>query len=105
MYRFMRIVVMYDLPMLTSSERRSYRTFNKQLVLAGFIRLQYSVYTKLVLNRTQQLRYERLVERHKPPTGSLIMFTVTERQYANRTFLLGSEYSDVLQSDERLVIW
>jgi CRISPR-associated protein Cas2 len=105
MYRFMRIIAMYDLPTLTPLQRKAYRLFNRSLIKAGFVRLQFSVYTKLVLNSTQKARYEEFLRRHKPIHGSLIMLTVTERQFANMEFLLGQEQTAVLQNDQRLVIW
>ena len=50
-YRFMRILVMFDLPTETSEERRDYRKFRKNLIKNGFIMMQESVYVKLVMNQ------------------------------------------------------
>ena len=47
----MRILVMFDLPMETSEERRNYRKFRKNLIKNGFIMMQESVYVKLVMNQ------------------------------------------------------
>ena len=47
-YRFMRILVMFDLPTETSEERRDYRKFRKNLIKNGFIMMQESVYVKPV---------------------------------------------------------
>ena len=35
-YRFMRIVVMFDLPVLTLEDKRNYRNFRKTLIKNGF---------------------------------------------------------------------
>ena len=49
-YRFMRVLVFFDLPVLTAKERREYRRFRNELLKNGFIMLQESVYCKLALN-------------------------------------------------------
>ena len=43
-YRFMRVIVFFDLPVLTSDDRRAYRKFRKSMLKKGFIMLQESVY-------------------------------------------------------------
>ena len=35
-YRFMRVIVFFDLPVLTESNRREYRTFRKFLIKNRF---------------------------------------------------------------------
>ena len=50
-YRFMRILVMFDLPTETSLQRRNYRKFRKTLIKNGFIMMQESVYVKLAMNQ------------------------------------------------------
>lgn len=42
-YRYMRILVFFDLPVVTDEERRIYRTFRKYLIKNGFLMLQESV--------------------------------------------------------------
>lgn len=46
----MRVMVMFDLPVLTSSQRKEYRQFRKHLIQNGFVMIQESIYCKLVQN-------------------------------------------------------
>ena len=46
----MRILVMFDLPVITDTDRREYRKFRKFLILNGFLMLQESVYCKIAQN-------------------------------------------------------
>lgn len=48
----MRVIVMFDLPVLTLSERRDYTKFRKFLVKNGFLMMQESIYSKLAQNQT-----------------------------------------------------
>ena len=42
-YRFMRIIVMFDLPTITPAERQEYTKFRKFLLKSGFIMMQLIV--------------------------------------------------------------
>lgn len=39
-FRFMRMIVFFDLPTITTEDRRNYRLFRKMLIKNGFIMLQ-----------------------------------------------------------------
>ena len=52
-YRFMRVIVFFDLPTETTEDKKNYRKFRKFLIKGGFLMLQESVYAKLALNYTQ----------------------------------------------------
>lgn len=47
----MRLIVMFDVPMDTSEERRAYRHFHKALVREGFLMMQYSTYVRVCVNK------------------------------------------------------
>ncbi|MGO3728829.1 MAG: CRISPR-associated endonuclease Cas2, partial [Enterococcus viikkiensis] len=51
-YRYMRMIVMFDIPTETADERKAYRHFRKFLLGEGFIMHQFSVYSKILLNGT-----------------------------------------------------
>lgn len=42
----MRVIVMFDLPVLTAQERRDYTRFRKHLLKNGFLMMQESIYCK-----------------------------------------------------------
>lgn len=46
-YRFMRVIVFFDLPTETNAQRREYTRFRKKLLKSGFLMMQESVYSKL----------------------------------------------------------
>lgn len=103
-YRFMRIIVMFDLPSQTSSELREYRKFRKHLIKNGFIMMQESVYSKLALNHTVAESVMNSIRKNKPPEGLVQMITITEKQFEKIEYIVGAKISDVLDSDERMVI-
>lgn len=103
-YRFMRIVVFFDLPTLTDSDKREYRKFRKLLIKNGFIIMQESVYTRMVLNQTVQNSVIELLKKNKPPAGLVQAMIVTEKQFSNTVNISGKITSDVIDSDERLLV-
>lgn len=49
-YRFMRMLVMFDLPVETAKQRKNYAAFRKYLIKSGFLMMQESIYSKIVQN-------------------------------------------------------
>ena len=100
----MRVMVFFDLPVVSGEDRRNYAKFRKYLIKSGFIMVQESVYSKLALNPTIAGAVVENVRKNKPPAGLVQMMTITEKQYAKMEIVVGTPQSKVLESDERLVI-
>ena len=103
-YRFMRVIVFFDLPVLTESNRREYRTFRKFLIKTGFMMVQESVYCKLAQNSSVADIVIDNIKKNKPPEGLVQVLRVTEKQYNKMDFIVGEKTGDVLTTTERLVI-
>ena len=100
----MRVMVFFDLPTLTSMDKREYRQFRKFLINRGFVMVQQSVYSKLALNQTAAKNIVASVKRNSPVEGVVQMLVVTEKQYGKMEYVIGEKQSNVIDSDERLVI-
>lgn len=85
----MRVIVMFDLPTRRADEKRAYLTFKKGLESLGFLRLQNSVYARLVLSRDAVNPIITKVRGICPSIGEVVTFVMTERQYAKREVMLG----------------
>lgn len=103
-YRFMRVLVFFDLPTETIEDKRNYRAFRKILIKNGFIMLQWSVYCKLMTTPSVENSVKNLINKNKPPKGLVQMLTVTEKQFSKMDIVVGEWKSEVIDSDERLVI-
>lgn len=103
-YRFMRVIVFFDLPTETTEDRRNYRKFRKSLIKGGFMMVQESVYAKLALNSTQVSQIVNEVRSMRPQKGIAQILTVTEKQFAKMEFISGECNGNVIDSDERLLI-
>ena len=102
-YRFMRILVMFDLPTVTSADRREYALFRKYLIKSGFMMME-SIYCKLSPNSTLADAAIENVRKNKPSKGLVQILRVTEKQFAKMDYIVGEGNTEVLSSDDRLVI-
>ena len=101
----MRVMVFFDLPTLTCENRREYARFRKFLIKNGFLMMQESVYSKMALNQTVAASVVERVKKNKPAEGLVQMMTITEKQYNRMEYVCGEFNSEVLCSDERLVVF
>ena len=103
-YRYMRVLLFFDLPTITASDRKQYTHFRKYLIKNGFIMMQESVYSKLAPNSTVANAVMSNVRKNKPNAGLVQMLAITEKQFSKMEYVLGENSSIVIDSDERLVI-
>ena len=103
----MRVIVFFDLPSVTSAERKQYRLFRRFLLNEGFIMMQESVYSKLLLNSTNVNLLKIRLKKNLPKEGLIQVLTVTEKQYADIECILGdaSANTNTLNTSDRLVIY
>ena len=103
-FRYMRVIVFFDLPVLTDANRIDYRTFRKYLVKSGFMMVQESVYCKLAQNSSMADIIVNNIKKNRPHEGLVQVLRVTEKQYSKMDFIVGEKTGDILTTVERLVI-
>lgn len=100
----MRVIVFFDLPTLTVADRKNYRLFRKYLLKTGYIMLQFSVYSKLCINKaTADLAIKDLRD-HSPSEGLVQTLILTEKQYASIEYISGCFSSNIIDTIERVVV-
>ena len=102
-YRYMRMILMFDMPTDTAEERKAYRKFRKFLLNEGFIMHQFSIYSKLLLNNTANKAMVDRLQENNPKKGNITLLTVTEKQFSRMIYLHGDKDTSVANSDERVV--
>jgi CRISPR-associated protein Cas2 len=103
--RFMRLVVFFDLPVESAKERKDYRLFRKFLIKEGYLMMQESVYSKLVVTEAAASSAIERMRKNRPPAGLVQVLKVTERQYETMVYIAGSQGNhEELDSMDELVI-
>lgn len=100
----MRTIVLFDLPTETQEDKRQYRRFRKMLIKNGFFMLQESVYTRMLITPSAQQAVISVIRKNRPPSGLVQVLCVTEKQFASMECISGHYATDILDSDERVVI-
>lgn len=99
-YRFMRLLVMFDLPTNTALDIRNYNNFRKFLIKEGFYMLQYSIYVKICTNKdSADLEVNKIIK-NKPPQGAIRTLILTEKQYSDMNIIIGGSKKE----DEKIGI-
>lgn len=102
-YRYMRMLLMFDIPTETVDERKAYRKFRKFLINEGFIMHQFSVYSKLLLNNSASNAMLDRLKANNPKKGNITLLTVTEKQFARMIYLNGQRDDSIGNTDSRIV--
>ena len=102
-YRFMRMMLFFDLPTETPQQRREYSKFRKYLLKSGFLMMQESVYCKIALNQTVINSVYNGLQKHKPSKGLIQTLVITEKQFSKMEFILGDFQGDIINTDERFI--
>lgn len=102
--RIVRTIVFFDLPNVYLKDKKNYIKFRKYLLSEGFIMMQESVYSKIVMNNQQSgLLLERL-RKNAPKKGIIQVLTITEKQYSQIEYIIGESNSKIINTEDRLVI-
>lgn len=84
----MRMIVFFDLPVQTKTERRHATTFRNFLLKDGYHMLQFSVYARVCNGNDAVKKHESRLKASLPPNGSIRLLVVTEKQYQSIQILL-----------------
>lgn len=100
----MRTIVFFDLPNVYALDKRNYIKFRKFLVNEGFLMLQESVYSKIVLNSVQSNLLIERIRKNAPKKGIIQLMTITEKQYSQIEYIIGESNTKIINSEDRLII-
>ena len=90
-YRKMRAIILFDLPSVEKQDIANNQNFIKKLKKIGFYMLQFSVYTKVLINQSE---YDRIIKKVKqiiPNKGNIIILKLTDKQYNDMIYLNGEK--------------
>lgn len=89
-WRIMWVLAMFDLPTGEKEEIRAYTTFKNTLLLHGFIRIQFSVYTKHFPTLEKAMALVKELGKETPKNGKVSFFYLTDKQYGMTESFFGT---------------
>lgn len=102
--RYMWLMVMFDLPVKTKTERRDATRFRSFLKSDGYDMIQYSIYVRVCRGEAGRRKHEDRVRKNLPPKGSVRCLVITHAQYARMSFLVGQKRSQEQASTEQMLL-
>lgn len=87
----MRLILFFDLPVVTRNERKIYSVFRKYLIKNGFMMIQFSVYSRIFNNYDAATKYIKTLMKNCPEVGHIRLMLVTEKQYAKTIIVIGGK--------------
>lgn len=105
MNRFMRVIVMFDLPVITEKERKIATKFRNFLLDDGYIMMQFSVYSRICKNNDDLNKHINKLKINSPKNGNVRLIQITENQYNNMIMFCGEKKIEEEISIDNLLIF
>ena len=77
----MWLIVFFDLPTKTKTDRKNYTRFRKNLLKDGFTQMQYSVYLRFCASSENAGIHAKRVKAALPPKGQVSILKITDKQF------------------------
>lgn len=100
----MWLMVMFDLPTMSSEERSDYRQFHDFLLTEGFVRLQYSVYARHCASDENATVHSQRVREALPPEGEVRLMSLTDKQFSRMQVYFGHLRRKVEKAPEQILL-
>ena len=101
----MWIITTFDLPMISSDDKKSYNKFRKLILRKGFTALQKSVYVKYCSSSSRTNTVVTYLLQNLPPKGKVTVFTLTSKSFALQHFYEDNKNSFPPKPPEQFLIF
>lgn len=98
----MWVLVLFDLPTETDSEKRSYVKFRNGLLKDGFEMFQFSIYLRHCFSKEIAAVHLNRVKRLLPAKGKIGILTITDRQFGLMEIFDGRDKEDTKPPPQQL---
>lgn len=101
----MRLLIFFDLPQITKHDHYEYSKFIKNLKKLGFMRMQYSIYSRLCIDAAVAKRISTNLKYIAPQKGDIRYLIITEKQYQTIADINNSySFQEKIINKNRLII-
>jgi len=101
----MWVLVMYDLPTETKKDRRNAQLFRKRLMKDGFQMFLFSKYLRHCVSRENADVHIARVKRNLPPSGTIGILRITDKQFGEMEIYTNRKASDPLPTVQQLELF
>jgi len=101
----MWVMVMYDLPTETKTERRIAARFRKDIMSNGFTMFQFSLYVRHCASRENADVHIKRVKGILPEKGEIGIMCITDKQFGNIELFRGKKVSERPDTPQQLELF
>lgn len=87
----MWLLVMFDLPTETKSDRKNYAQFRKRMLHDGFQMFQFSMYLRHCSSKENAEVHQMRVKKMLPPKGHVGILCITDKQFGMMEVFFGAD--------------
>jgi CRISPR-associated protein Cas2 len=102
-YRIMWLLVMFDLPTLTKTERKNAQAFRLSLLDQGFEMAQLSVYMRVCGSKAHYLSLLNKIQLALPEGGKVDVLCFTDKQYGQIRSFRGGQRQRLAKPDQLML--
>lgn len=107
-YRFMWLMVLFDMPTSTKKEKKNYLRMRKRLINSGYSMMQYSIYVKSYHSyEASQHGKEKLKEYINLNNfmGNIRIVGFTDKQFSHMEVIVGEKSQDEEAQPKQLLLF
>jgi CRISPR-associated protein Cas2 len=107
-YRFMWLMIMFDMPTDTKKAKKKYRYLRMKLVKEGYLMMQYSIYIKSFHSYESALHGKKKLKdfiKTNILKGSIRLLTFTDKQFSNMDIIIGTKSKDEENAPKQLLLF
>lgn len=104
-YRSMWVLVFFDLPTETRTERKVAARFRKNLLDDGFAMFQFSIYMRFCASRENASVHIRRTKSNLPKKGKICIMQITDKQFGMMELFHGQKEIDPETPSQQLELF
>ncbi len=107
-YKFMWIMVMFDMPTETKKDKKKYRWFRGRLIKEGYIMMQYSIYIKSYHSYESAVYGKKKLKEFIKVNllkGSIRIMLFTDKQFSNMDIIVGAKKKSERSAPKQLLLF
>lgn len=101
----MWVIVMFDLPTETKTDRKRYAKFRKQILDDGFAMFQFSMYIRHCSSRENAMVHTQRVKKILPEKGHIGILNITDKQFGMMEIYSGKEKTETPVGPQQLELF
>jgi CRISPR-associated protein Cas2 len=104
-YRIMWVMVFYDLPTETKTEKKAAADFRKNIEKDGFTMFQFSIYMRHCASKENADVHVKRVKKLLPNKGHVGILCITDKQLSTMELFYCRKVKEVSVANQQLEIW